>query len=99
MGGARGACERPLPHRSHGEAHPDATWSIAEASFRARVTTTWLVTSEGTIVRKSEAQYEESFAAGTQAADGMSIDRSYSSTGASPADLERRRPFDQACGR
>ncbi len=55
----------------------------AEASFRARATTTWIATSEGTIVRKSEAQYEESFAAGTQAADGMSIDRSYSSTGTS----------------
>ncbi len=60
----------------------------AEASFRARATTTWIATSEGTIVRKSGAQYEESFAAGTQAADGMSIDRSYSSTGASPADLD-----------
>ena len=38
------------------------------ASFRARATTTWLVTSEGTIVRKSSAEYQESFAAGTQAA-------------------------------
>ena len=52
----------------------------AEASFRARATTTWIATSEGAIVRKSGAQYEETFAAGTQAADGMSIDRSYSST-------------------
>ncbi len=60
----------------------------AEASFRARATTTWIATSEGTIVRKSAAQYEESFAAGTQAADGMSIDRSYSSTGTSVADLD-----------
>ncbi len=43
----------------------------AEASFRARATTTWIASSEGTIVRKSAAQYEESFAAGTQAADGI----------------------------
>ena len=65
----------------------------AEASFRARATTTWIATSEGRIVRKSAAQYEESFAAGTQAADGMSIDRSYSSTGASPADLDPEAVF------
>jgi predicted Zn-dependent protease len=65
----------------------------AEASFRARATTTWLVTSEGTIVRKSGAQYEESFAAGTQAADGMSIDRSYSSAGTSVADLDAEAVF------
>jgi TldD protein len=67
----------------------------AEASFRARATTTWIATSEGTIVRKSEAQYEESFAAGTQAADGMSIDRSYSSTGTSPADLDAEAVFSK----
>jgi len=65
----------------------------AEASFRARATTTWIATSEGTIVRKSEAQFEESFAAGTQAADGMSIDRSYSSTGTSPAELDAEAVF------
>ena len=67
----------------------------AEASFRARATTTWIATSEGTIVRKSEAQYEESFAAGTQATDGMSIDRSYSSTGTSPADLDAEAVFSK----
>jgi len=67
----------------------------AEASFRARATTTWIVTSEGTIVRKSEAQYEESFAAGTQAADGMSIDRSYASTGTSAADLDTEAAFNK----
>jgi len=65
----------------------------AEASFRARATTTWIATSEGTIVRKSEAQFEESFAAGTQAADGMSIDRSYSSTGTSTSDLDSEAVF------
>ncbi|MGD0347020.1 MAG: metallopeptidase TldD-related protein [Terracidiphilus sp.] len=67
----------------------------AEGSFRARATTAWLVTSEGTIVRKSAAQYEESFAAGTQAADGMSIDRSYASTGTSSADLDTETAFNK----
>ncbi len=43
----------------------------SSASFRARATTTWLVTSEGTIVRKSSVEYQETFAAGTQASDGM----------------------------
>src|SRR5208337_2703335 len=41
------------------------------AEFHARVTTTWLVNSEGTIVRKSAAEYQEGFGVGTQAADGM----------------------------
>ncbi len=67
----------------------------AEASFRARATTTWIATSEGTIVRKSAAQYEESFAAGTQAADGMSLDRSYASTGTSLADLDAEAVFNK----
>ena len=67
----------------------------AEGSFRARATTTWIVTSEGTIVRKSEAQYDESFAAGTQAADGMNIDRSYASTGTSVADLDPEAVFNK----
>ena len=67
----------------------------AEASFRARATTTWIATSEGRIVRKSEAQYEESFAAGTQATDGMSIDRSYASTGTSTSDLDSEAVFNK----
>jgi predicted Zn-dependent protease len=67
----------------------------AEGSFRARATTTWIATSEGTIVRKSEAQYEESFAAGTQATDGMSIDRSYASAGTSTSDLDAEAVFNK----
>jgi len=66
----------------------------SNASFHARVTTTWLVTSEGTIVRKSAAEYEESFAAGTQAPDGMHLDRSYASTGTTPADLDSEADFN-----
>jgi predicted Zn-dependent protease len=67
----------------------------AEGNFRARATTTWIATSEGTIVRKSEAQYEESFAAGTQATDGMSIDRSYASAGTSTSDLDAEAVFNK----
>ena len=65
------------------------------ASFHARATTTWLVTSEGTIVRKSAAEYQEAFAAGTQAADGMRLDRSYASAGASLADLDSEADFNK----
>ncbi|HVN93793.1 MAG TPA: metallopeptidase TldD-related protein [Terracidiphilus sp.] len=67
----------------------------SSASFRARTLTTWLVNSEGTIVRKSSAEYQESFAAGTQAPDGMRLDRSYGSNGTSPADLDSESAFNQ----
>ncbi len=58
------------------------------ASFEARATTTWLVNSEGTIVRKSASLYQESFGVGTQAADGMHLDRSFATDGKSEADLD-----------
>lgn len=63
--------------------------------FAARVTTTWLVTSEGTIVRKSAAYYQEALGVGTQAADGMRLERSYSTTGASLADLDTPAQFEK----
>ncbi len=66
-----------------------------DANFRARAVTTWIVTSEGTIVRKSSAEYQESFAAGAQAPDGMSFDRSYGSSGVSPADLDSEAVFNK----
>jgi predicted Zn-dependent protease len=58
------------------------------ASFDARVTTTWLVNSEGTIVRKAASTCQESFGVGTQAADGMRLDRSYATTGVTMDDLD-----------
>ena len=61
--------------------------------FQGRVTTTWLVTSEGTIVRKTAQQYQEAYAVGTQAPDGMRLDRSYSSTGTSLKDLDAPEDF------
>ena len=69
----------------------EVEYSMAE--FHARVTNTWLVTSEGTIVRKTAAEYQESFAAGTQAADGMRLDRSFASSGASLKDLDSQETF------
>ena len=71
----------------------DVQYSIA--SFNARVTTTRLVNSEGTIVRKSTSSYQESFGVGTQAADGMRIDRSHATTGAALSDLETAEAFDK----
>jgi predicted Zn-dependent protease len=65
------------------------------AEFHARATTTWIVTSEGTIVRKGATAYEENFAASTQASDGMSLNRSYASTGVSLADLDAEAVFEK----
>jgi hypothetical protein len=67
----------------------------SSASFRARATTTWLVNSEGTIVRKSSVEYQETFAAGTQAPDGMRLDRSYGSSGTSLSDLDPEAAFNK----
>ncbi|HEY1160360.1 MAG TPA: metallopeptidase TldD-related protein [Terracidiphilus sp.] len=71
----------------------DVQYSTAE--FHARVTTTWLVTSEGTIVRKPAAEYQEAIGVGTQAADGMRLDRSYASTGNSLNDLDAPEAFEK----
>jgi TldD protein len=58
------------------------------AAFHARVTTTWIVSSEGAIVRKSASSYSESFGVGTQAGDGMRLDRSYGTSGIALSDLD-----------
>ena len=88
--------------RASGLYRSDSTVSISQrdvqyssASFRARAVTTWLVTSEGAIVRKSTTQYQEAFAAGTQATDGMRLDRSYSTVGNSLADLDSEAVFNK----
>ncbi len=67
----------------------------SSASFRARATTTWIVNSEGTIVRKSSVELQETFAAGAQAPDGMRLDRSYGSSGTSLSDLDSEATFNQ----
>jgi predicted Zn-dependent protease len=64
------------------------------SDFRARAVTTWLVTSEGTIVRKSATEYAESFQAGTQASDGMRLDRSFATQGTAPSELDSEDAFN-----
>ena len=77
-------------YRTDAERQGQTSWTCAtpQAVFTARVTTTWLVNSEGTIVRKSASEYQEGFGVGAQAADGMRLDRSYSTDGVSLKDLD-----------
>jgi len=70
---------------------PNVQYSTA--GFHARATTSWLVNTEGTIVRKSSEGYEEIFAVGTQADDGMRLDRSYGSSGIALKDLDTPEEF------
>ena len=65
----------------------------SSGTFTARVTTTYLVNSEGTIVRKSASYYQEAVGVGAQAADGMSLDRSYSTSGTALKDLDSPEEF------
>ena len=65
------------------------------AQFHGRVTTTWLVTSEGTIVRKTAAAVPGSLCRGHAGADGMRLDRSYASTGSSLKDLDAPEAFEK----
>jgi predicted Zn-dependent protease len=65
------------------------------ASFQARVTTTWIATSDGTIVRKSARYYGEGIVVGAQAADGMRLDRSYSTDGTALKDLDSPEVFEK----
>ncbi|HWA95143.1 MAG TPA: metallopeptidase TldD-related protein [Terracidiphilus sp.] len=64
-------------------------------TFSARVTTTWLVNSEGTIVRKTASEYQQAFATSTQAADGMKIERSFASSGPTLASLDSEDKFNK----
>ena len=67
----------------------------ATAIFHARSVNSYMVSSEGAIVRKGNTSYEESFAVGTQAADGMHLDRSYGTNGVSLADLDSQEAFNK----
>lgn len=73
----------------------DGNVQYSTAQFQGRVTTEWLVTSEGTIVRQSAEEYQEVYAVGTQAPDGMRLDRSYASTGSSLKDLDSPEAFEK----
>src|SRR5580692_1371646 len=72
---------------------PDIQYS--NASFAARVVITRMVNSEGAIIRKSASSYQESFGVGLQASDGMRLDRSFSTNGIAPADLDSPEAFAQ----
>ena len=63
------------------------------ASFHGRTTTTWIVSSEGAIVRKSARSYSESVGVGAQADDGMRLDRSYATSGIALDDLDKPNEF------
>ena len=67
----------------------------ATASFHARAVNSYLVSSEGTIVRKGTTAFGESFAVGTQAADGMHLDRSYGTNGVALADMDTQEAFNK----
>jgi predicted Zn-dependent protease len=67
----------------------------SSASFHARAVNTYLVSSEGAIVRKGSTSYDESFAVGTQAADGMHLDRSYDSNGLQVSDIDSPDAFNK----
>lgn len=73
----------------------EAQLQYSRSEFDARATTEWLVTSEGSIVRKGAVEYRESIAVGTQAEDGMRLDRSYASIGTSIKDLDAPDAFNQ----
>ena len=73
----------------------DGAAEYSNAQFQGRVINTRLVTSEGAIVRKSAQQYMEVYSVGTQAPDGMRLDRSYSSVGSSLKDLDTPEVFSK----
>lgn len=88
--------------RASGLYRSDASVSVDQAhvqystaSFHARATTTWLANSEETIVRKAATEYEETFGVGTQAEDGMRLDRSFATEGPSPSDLDSEQAFNK----
>ena len=55
---------------------PDPQIESIEASLQFQTANSYFVNSEGTVVRSGRASYQVAFAAGTQAADGMQLERS-----------------------
>jgi predicted Zn-dependent protease len=83
-------------YRSDSSVKDDAsTVQYSTSSFRGRAKTTWLVNSEGTIVRKTVTEFDETFGVGTQADDGMRLDRSFASTGPALSDLDSEDKFNR----
>lgn len=92
---ARVAADTGLYRTAAGAKQSEKDVRYTGGDFTARVTTTWLVNSEGTIVRKSASGYQESIAVGAQAADGMRLDRSYATSGTALKDLDSPEVFAQ----
>jgi predicted Zn-dependent protease len=67
----------------------------SRAYFDALATTTYLVNSEGAILRSSQIRFDEDFSVGGQAADGMRLDRSYYIAGNSPAEMDTAEAFNR----
>jgi TldD protein len=59
----------------------------SEGSIESHLRTRYLVNTEGTIVRKSMAEYRAEVMAQTQAPDGMRLERSFGVSGLTSADL------------
>lgn len=74
---------------------PPEDVEYSRAYFSSYKITSWLVNSEGTIVRTNEVRYEQSFSTGGQAADGMKLDRSYYIAGTKLSDLDTPEEFDR----
>jgi predicted Zn-dependent protease len=75
------------------KARPDVQYSVAY--FDAQAVSHRLVNSEGSIARTSDTYYDIAYSTGGQAADGMSLDRSYYLAGKSLADLGTEADFDR----
>lgn len=77
----------------HSQPFFEKVTEYSASTIHARAVNRYLVNSEGTIVRHGSAVYQATITAGTQAADGMRIDRSYESTGTSAAQLDSSAQF------
>jgi TldD protein len=81
-------------YRTEKDAHAfgqDVQYSNGRVNGRAL--NRYLVNTEGTVVRKGASQYSAVVDMGTQAADGMHVDRSYSSVGTTAAELDSAQKF------
>ncbi|MBT9331658.1 metallopeptidase TldD-related protein [Paracidobacterium acidisoli] len=65
----------------------------SSGSVRARALNRYLVNTEGTIVRQGSSEYLATVSLGTQASDGMRIDRSYGTTSAAADGLDSAQKF------
>ena len=66
----------------------------SEGSLESHLRTRYLVNTEGTLVRNSMVEYHAQVLAQTQAPDGMRLERAYSVSGVTSADLGSADKFD-----